>query len=169
MAMFLKPLLKISWRLPVLIYPVAEVLDNFSSSKSTFRTIKFIVFDVLKPNRLMFSWNSLSAKDVYLLYDTESGHCNVITNIKGAMAKKYIFNGWHTVYDFKPKYYKVCFLCTATSPCTKYETKYCGTGNRLFLGEKCFQNKLSLKQKDKDSLSVETSVPKLYLFGNPSI
>jgi len=48
------------------------------------------VFDGLYPHRVMFSGNSLSAKKLYLLYDRDSGHYNVITNLKGAMAKIYI-------------------------------------------------------------------------------
>ena len=48
------------------------------------------MFDGLYPHRVMFSGNSLSAKKLYLLYDRDSGHYNVITNLKGAMAKIYI-------------------------------------------------------------------------------
>jgi len=44
---------------------------------------------------------------------------------------------------------KVCSLCTATPPCTKDQSKYCGTCNRWFLSEKCFQNLLILKVKGK--------------------
>jgi hypothetical protein len=36
----------------------------------------------------MFSGNSFSNNKLYLLYDSDSGHYNVITNSKGAMAKK---------------------------------------------------------------------------------
>ena len=51
------------------------------------------VFDGLYPERVMFSGNSLSAQKLYLLYDRDSEHYNVITNLKGAMAKRYICNG----------------------------------------------------------------------------
>jgi len=40
-------------------------------------------------------------------------------------------------------------LCTATPPCTKDQTKSCGTVNRRFLSEKSFQNHLTLKVKGK--------------------
>jgi len=50
---------------------------------------KIIVFDGLYPDRVMFSGNSLSAKKLYLLYDRDFEHYNVITNLKGAMAKRY--------------------------------------------------------------------------------
>ena len=63
------------------------------------------------------------------------------------MAKKYICNGCDT-YDHAHKCDKICSLCTATPPCTKYQSKYC-TCNRWFLSEKCFQNHLIHKVKGK--------------------
>ena len=110
---------------------------------------KIIVFDGLNPDRVMFSGNSLSAKKLYLLYDRDNDHYNVITNLKGAMAKRYICNGCDTLYDYTHKCDKVCSLCTATPPCTKDQAKYCATCNRWFLSEKCFQNHLILKVKGK--------------------
>jgi hypothetical protein len=56
------------------------------------------VFDGLHPDRVMFSGNSLSDK-IYLLYNRASGHYDVITNLKGAMDKRYICNGCDTLYD----------------------------------------------------------------------
>jgi len=96
---------------------------------------------------VMISGNSLSAKKLYLLYDQDQGRYNVITNIKAAMAKKYICNACDTLYDFTHKCDIVCSLCTATPPCTKDKSNYCGTCSRYFLSEKCFQNHLILKVK----------------------
>ena len=127
---------------------MAEVFENFNSFKNIFRITK-LLFDGLNTDRGMFSGNSLSAKKLYLLYDRDFEHYNVITNLKGAMAKKYISNGSDTLYDKTHKCDKFCSLCTATPPCTKDETKYCVTCNRRFLCEKCFQNHLTLKVKDK--------------------
>jgi hypothetical protein len=110
---------------------------------------KIIVFDGLSPNRLIFSGNSTSAKKLCWLYDSDNGHFNVITNIKAAMAKRYICKGCDSLYDHTHKRDKVCSLFTATPPCTKDQTKYCSTCNRYFLSEKCFQNHLSLKMKGK--------------------
>jgi hypothetical protein len=50
------------------------------------------VFDSLHPDRIVFSDNALSTKKLYLLCDSDSGHYNVIINIKAAMAKRYICN-----------------------------------------------------------------------------
>ena len=41
----------------------------------------------------MYSGNSLSAKNLHLLYDRDNDHYNVIIKLKGAMAKEYICNG----------------------------------------------------------------------------
>jgi hypothetical protein len=87
---------------------------------------------------IMFSGNSVSEKKLYLLYDSDSGHYNVITNIKAAMSKRYICNACDTSYDKTHECDKVCSLCTATPPCTKDQKKYCATCNRWFLSEKCF-------------------------------
>jgi hypothetical protein len=62
---------------------------NFDSFSNTFRITK-LLFDGLHPDRVMFSGNSRSNKKLYLLYDSESDHYNVITNLKGAMAKIYV-------------------------------------------------------------------------------
>jgi hypothetical protein len=53
------------------------------------------------------------------------------------------------LYDFTHKCDKVCSLCIATTPCTKDQTKYCGTCDTQILSEKCFQNHLTLKVKGK--------------------
>jgi hypothetical protein len=78
----------------VLIYVTAEVLKNFARFKSIFRITK--LFDGLRPDRVMYSGNSLSAKKLYVLYNPDSRHYIVITNLKGAMAKRYICNGCDT-------------------------------------------------------------------------
>jgi len=81
------------------------------------------------------------------------------------MAKKNICNGFDALYDKTHKHDKICSLCTARAPCTKEQSKYCGTCNRYFLSEKCFQNHLILKSEMQASLLVETSMLKLFLFG----
>jgi len=93
-----------------------EELRQFQDYLSDYQ---IIVFDGFNPDRIMFNGNSRSAKKLHLLYDRDNEHYNVITNLKGAMAKKYICKRCHTLYDFTHKCDKVCSLCTATPPCTK--------------------------------------------------
>jgi hypothetical protein len=73
-----------------------EELGQFQEYLSDY---KFLVFDGLRPDKVIFSGKSLSAKKLYLLYDRDSGQYNVITNLKAAMAKNYIGNGCDTLYD----------------------------------------------------------------------
>ena len=116
------------------------------------------MYDGLSPDRVIFSGNSVSNKKLHLLYD--SGHYIVITNLKGAMAKKYICNACDTLYDFTHKCVKACSLCTATPHCTNDRLKYCATCNRLFLSEKWFQNHFTQSERQAN-LSMESSMPKL--------
>jgi hypothetical protein len=62
-------------------------LEQFQQYLSDY---KIIVFDGLHYDTVMFSGNSLSTKKLYLLYDRDNGHYNVITNLKGAMAEVYM-------------------------------------------------------------------------------
>ena len=72
----------------------------------------------------------------------------MITNLKAAMAKKYICNACDALYN-SHKCDKACSLYTATHPCFKDQSKYCGTCNVWFLSEERFQNHLTLKLKGK--------------------
>jgi hypothetical protein len=75
--------------------PVEE-LQQFQEYLSDY---KIMVYDGLSPDRLIFSGNSFSEKKLYLLHDAETGHYNVITNIKAAMVKMFICNACDTLYD----------------------------------------------------------------------
>jgi len=134
-----KSLLKNCWILPVLIYLMAGVFKSFNSFNSTFPITKLLCSMVC--TMIGSCLVSLSAKKLYLLYDRDSGHYNVITNVKGAMAKKYICNSWHVI---RP--------CTQVRqsllPVYCYTILYC-TCNRCFLSQKCFQNHLILKVEGK--------------------
>jgi hypothetical protein len=67
-----------------------EELQQFQDHLSDYN---IMVYDGLSPDRLIFSGNSVSDKKLYLLYDAETGHYTVITNIKAAMAKRFIQDG----------------------------------------------------------------------------
>jgi len=70
-----------------------EELRQFQDNLSDYQ---IIVLDGLNPDRVMFSGNSISAKKLHLLYDRDNEHYNVITYLKGGMAKKFICNGCDT-------------------------------------------------------------------------
>ena len=133
-----------SWRLLELIYPMEEALRNFNSFRIIFRNTNSCL-DGLSPDRLIFTENSISNKKLYLLYDVDTGHYNVITNIKAAMEMTYICNACDTLHDNTHKCEKSSSQCTATPPCTKDQTRYCGTCNGSFLRA----NHLTLTVKGK--------------------
>ena len=76
---------------------------------------KIIVYDGLSSDGDIFSGNYISNKKLYLLYD--SGHYNVITNLKAAILKRYICNACDTLYEKTHKCDRARFMCTATPPC----------------------------------------------------
>jgi hypothetical protein len=88
-----------------------EELREFQEYLSDYKIVAFVA---LRHDRVIFSGNSLSAKQLYLLYDRESRHYNVITNLKADMAKRYIYNGCNTLYDYTNKCDKSCSLYSAT-------------------------------------------------------
>jgi hypothetical protein len=65
------------------------------------------------------------------------------------MAKRFICNACDTLYDKTHNCKNACSLCTAVSNCTKGIEKYCGTCNRTFASETCFQNHVTLKVQNK--------------------
>ena len=60
------------------------------------------MYSGLSADGVICSGNSLSNKNLYLLYDT--GHYNLITKLKAAMAKRYICNACDTLFEFTHKY-----------------------------------------------------------------
>jgi hypothetical protein len=95
-----------------------EELEKFQEYLSDH---KIVAFYCLNPDRIMFSGNSDSCKKLYLLYNADTRHYNVISNIKAVMAKKYMCNTVTPYIIYKCG--KACSLCTVTPPCTKDETK----------------------------------------------
>ena len=57
----------------------------------------YIIYDGLSPERVL--WRKFPFEKENLLYDAKSEHYNVITNLKAAMAKRYICNACDTLYD----------------------------------------------------------------------
>jgi len=69
----------------------------------------------------MVSGNSLSNKKLYLLYDSNFEHYNVITNLKAVWQRRmYVMRV--TLYMTKHTSVTACSLCAATPPCMKYQS-----------------------------------------------
>jgi hypothetical protein len=63
-------------------------LKELKQFQNYFSDYKIIVYDSLCTDRALSCVNSLSNKKLYLLYD--SGHYNIITNLKATMTKRYM-------------------------------------------------------------------------------
>ena len=63
-------------------------LQELQHFEDYFSDYKIIFYDGMSTGRFIFTGNSLSSKTLYLLYDADTGHYNVLTNIKTAFAKK---------------------------------------------------------------------------------
>jgi hypothetical protein len=141
--------LKVSLTIPVLIQLMAETFKNVGSSKSTIRTTKLLCFKVSTPIALCLAEIPFRQKKLHLIYDWDHRHYDVMTNLKGAVAKNYLCNGCVASYDSTYKCGKVCSLYTATPPCIKDQSKNCSTYNRRILREEYFQNHLTHNVKVK--------------------
>ena len=58
---------------------VFEELRQFQNYLSDY---KIIVYYGLSPERVMFSGDSIPSKKLHLIYDSNLGHYNVITNLR---------------------------------------------------------------------------------------
>jgi len=67
--------------------------EELRQFKDQLTDYQIIVFDGLNTDMVMLSGYLLSAKELHLLYNRDNEHYNVITNLKGAMAKEYICSG----------------------------------------------------------------------------
>jgi len=54
---------------------------------------------LIKARYIMFTGNSFSDKKLYFLYNADTRHYNVTTNIKAVMVERYMCNACDTLYD----------------------------------------------------------------------
>jgi hypothetical protein len=75
-------------------------LEELQQFQEYLSECKIIVYGGLSPDRLIFTGNSVSSKKLYLLYNADTGHYNVITNNKAAMAKRYFCDVSHFIRQY---------------------------------------------------------------------
>ena len=120
-------------------------LEHFQNYLSDY---KIIVYDGLNPDRFILNGNSLSNKKLYLLYDLDTEHYNVITNLKAAMAKWYICNAYGTLYG-KTQAWQSFLLVYGYSTLYERSVSVLWYMQQEVLSVKCFQNNLTHKVKGK--------------------
>ena len=102
---------------------------------------KIVVNRGLNCDDIIFEGQVTSEKRVHLLYDKDRRHYHVITNITGAMSKRYICeacnqscrSGW------THKYREKCTDCMSIPPCICTDVRIpCEACNRTFRSKACF-------------------------------
>jgi len=108
-----------------------------------FRDYKIIVYQGLGCDDIMYEGQVDSSKHLNLLYDDVERHYHVITNLTGAMAKRYIYNACHKSCgrDITHVCDQTCSGCMASPPCTFSDVRIpCDGCNRRFRSRTCFAN-----------------------------
>ena len=93
-------------------------------------------------------FGSVKFKLNILYYDDEPCHFEPITNMKAALAVKYLCNLCDTPYSSSHKCEFKCIKCLETPPCKKNDKKAfvkCEFCNRIFYNQTCFENHKKLK------------------------
>jgi len=91
----------------------------------------------------MFEGQVDSSKRLKLLYDDVERHCNVITNLTGAMAKKYVCSACHKSCRHDITYFcdQTCSDCMASTSCAFSDVHFPSDEcNRHFRSQACFAN-----------------------------
>ena len=91
-------------------------------------------------------------KRIHLLYDDTTRHFHVITNLMGAMAKRYVCKGCgkgcrsHLTHKCDVK----CSDCISTPPCTFSRVRIsCASCKRTFRSQTCFDRHMTNKLRRK--------------------
>ena len=115
-------------------------LQQFSNNLPDYR---IVVFNGLNEKSLMFENGRLGKKTIYLLYDDDNNHYNVIINIAGCFAKKYICKGCNKGCE-RGEFHVCdtsCSDCMNVPPCEFTDVRRsCDECNRCFRSDTCFQN-----------------------------
>ena len=108
-----------------------------------FRDYKIVVYQGLGCDDITFEGQVDSSKHLNLLYDYVERHYHVITNLTGAMAKRYVCKACHKSCgrDITHVCDQTCSDCMASPPCAFSDARtYCDECNRHFRSPTCYAN-----------------------------
>jgi G:T-mismatch repair DNA endonuclease (very short patch repair protein) len=131
--------------------PELEILQNYLAD------YRIVVYSGLRCENVIFDGHTNSSKRLNLLYDFDTKHFNVIVNIAGAMAKKYVCFGCSKGMSWKGRNTHnceyVCTGCAGVPPCQFDGANcFCDECNRYFRSEKCFTNHKESKNIGKKTI-----------------
>ena len=108
-----------------------------------FQDYKIVVFQGLGFDDIIYDEQVDSSKDLNLLYDDVERHFHVITNLTGAMAKKYVCNACHKYCrcDITHVCGQTCSDCMTSPPYVFSDVRIpCDGYNRHFRSRTFFAN-----------------------------
>jgi len=94
-------------------------ITDLARFQEHFREYKIVVYEGLRCDNIMFEGRVESVKRVNLLYDDVERHYHVITNLSGAMAKKYVCKACNKSCrsDVTHVCDQTCSNCATSPPC----------------------------------------------------
>ena len=120
-----------------------------------FKEYRIVVYAGLDCQDIMYDGNVPSTKRINLLYDDVTRHYSVITNLTGAMARRYVCPACNKgcTQDVTHVCEYACSDCMSIPPCTEEQdgVRYpCADCNRHFRSRTCFaQHKINKMQGTK--------------------
>jgi len=128
-------------------------LPELAKFQEHFREYKIVVYEDFSCDNIMFEGHVVSNKRLNLLYDDVDRHYHVITNMTGAMAKKYVCKACNkscrsdTANNCDP----TCSECMTSPPCAFEGFRIpCDECNRHFRSQNCFDNHKKRVTKKKN-------------------
>jgi hypothetical protein len=116
-------------------------IPELTKFQEHFRDCKIVVYDVLKCDSIMFEGQVESSKRLHLLYDYVTRHYHVITNLTGALAKRYVCKACNKGCrnDVTHVCDQMCSDCLTNPPCLSVGVRIpCDESNRHFRSQTCF-------------------------------
>jgi len=114
---------------------IQQLQDHFSE-------YKIVVYGGLNCEDIIFEGRVTCEKRVNLLYDGVKRHFHIITNLTGAMSKRFICEGCSKSCrsGVTHKCSEACSNCMSIPPCISTNVRIsCGSCNRTFRSQACFE------------------------------
>ena len=119
-------------------------IPGILKSQEHIREYKLTVYQGLACEDIIFEGQVNSPKRINLLYDDVEQHYQVIVNITGAMAKKYVCNACNKscASEATHRCEQTCSDCVVSQPCAFSAVRIpCVEFNRHFRSQACFASK----------------------------
>jgi len=108
-----------------------------------FHEYNIVVYDGLRCDSILFEGQVESSKRINLLFDDVNRHYYLITNLTGALAKRYVCRACNKGCSIGVRYMcdQTCSDCMTIPSCAFVGVRIpCGDCNRHFRGQSCYDN-----------------------------